>query len=218
MFMDKLRLGLSTKPLLKHKFYQLWSTGDLSKEVLIDYAKQYYCFINTFPRYISLVHSKCENEISRRILLDNLILEGYGRNNKAKSWRDFAANLGLIEYDIEHAVPNKTTEFVIDKCWSLCNESYASGLGMLYSHEFQAPKIALMQLDTLKKFYNMKNQDALAFFRGYKDDEWDPDKIATLIVKLFDDEQIIVFNSAIASSSAMWTFLDGIMIANKLDN
>lgn len=218
MFIDTLRTELSSKSLLEHKFYQLWNSGKLSKSAMSDYAKQYYCFVNNFPRFIALVYSKCENSISRRILLENLIIEGNGRNNKAKTWSQFAIHLGLIEYDIEHAVPSKTTEFAINQYWNLCNESYQSGLGALFTYEFYIPSLALMQMKALKKYYDIRNKDALRFFNSYQDiDMWDSDKISTLIVKTFKKDHIIIYDAAIAAHQAIWTFLDGLVISNNLE-
>ena len=219
MFANKLRAELSSNSLLEHRFYQLWEEGKLSKAALADYTKQYHCFISTLPRFISLVYSKCDNPISRRILLENLIIEGRGRDNKAKFWCNFANKLDVIEYDVEYAVPNKTTEFILNKYWNLCNTSSASGLGALYAYDYYAPIVTSMQMKSLKENYNIKDKISLEFFKSYQNTNvWDSDKIIALIVKLINEDQVTVFNSAISAHKAMWTFLDGILIVNNLDN
>ena len=68
MFIEKLNNNLEAKSLLKHKFYQLWSQGKLNKTILADYAEQYYKHVEAFPRYISLIHSQCENLADRHTL------------------------------------------------------------------------------------------------------------------------------------------------------
>ena len=39
--------------MLKHPFYVAWSEGKLSREVLQEYAKQYYAHVRAFPTYVS---------------------------------------------------------------------------------------------------------------------------------------------------------------------
>ena len=49
------------RSLLKHPFYQTWSAGGLTLERLRDYAAQYYRHVEAFPRYLSALHSRCED-------------------------------------------------------------------------------------------------------------------------------------------------------------
>ena len=55
------------------QFYQVyWNEGKLTREIIKDYAEQYYQHVKAFPRYISATHSICEDLDKRRILLENL--------------------------------------------------------------------------------------------------------------------------------------------------
>ena len=58
--------------LLKHPFYKAWNEGKLNREVIKDYAEQYYQHVKAFPRYISATHSLCDDISKRKILLENL--------------------------------------------------------------------------------------------------------------------------------------------------
>ena len=43
--------------ILKHPFYQVyWNEGKLTREIIRDYAEQYYQYVKAFPRYISATH------------------------------------------------------------------------------------------------------------------------------------------------------------------
>ena len=44
----------------------------MNREIIKDYAEQYYQHVKAFPRYISATHSICEDLEKRRILLENL--------------------------------------------------------------------------------------------------------------------------------------------------
>ena len=41
----------------------------LNREIIKDYAEQYYQHVKAFPRYISATHSLCEDISKRKILL-----------------------------------------------------------------------------------------------------------------------------------------------------
>ncbi len=62
--LDKIDNDIAEKHLLKHPFYLAWTRGELSKEALTDYAKQYYHHVAAFPTYLSAVHSKCDDQPS----------------------------------------------------------------------------------------------------------------------------------------------------------
>ena len=54
--------------MLKHPFYVAWTEGRLSKDVLAEYAKQYYAHVRAFPTYVSGVHSHCDDVAIRQEL------------------------------------------------------------------------------------------------------------------------------------------------------
>src|ERR1041384_1351032 len=79
--LDKIDSDIAEKHLLKHPFYLAWARGELSKEALIDYAKQYYYHVAAFPTYLSVVHAKCDDQPTRKQILQNLIDEEAGSPN-----------------------------------------------------------------------------------------------------------------------------------------
>ena len=61
MFSKELNKKLDKYHLLKHPFYKSWNEGKLTREIIKDYAEQYYQHVKAFPRYISATHSICED-------------------------------------------------------------------------------------------------------------------------------------------------------------
>lgn len=217
MFIEKLRTGIESKHLLNHPFYQLWSQGKLDQEILADYSKQYYKHVEAFPRYISLIHSQCDDLTDRQILLENLIEEERGEENHPKLWRDFSTELGISTNDLIHGKEYKTTKYLVDKFFDLCKKSYASGLGALYAYEYQTPAVAESKINGLKEFYNIVSEKALHFFEVHKGvDVWHSEEIGDLIEKLSPDDQAEAFEAASKAADALWGFLDGMMIAHNL--
>ena len=77
-FIEEVNSTINKKSLLDHPFYQKWNEGKLTQEELKEYAKQYYHFVKHFPRFVSCVHSNCDDVKTRQILLENLAdEEGY---------------------------------------------------------------------------------------------------------------------------------------------
>ena len=60
MFSKELGDKLDQYHLLKHPFYKVyWNEGKLTRDIIKDYAEQYYQHVKAFPRYISATHSIC---------------------------------------------------------------------------------------------------------------------------------------------------------------
>ena len=66
MFSKKLNKKLDKYHLLNHPFYKSWNDGKLTREIIKDYAEQYYQHVKAFPRYISATHSLCEDLDKRK--------------------------------------------------------------------------------------------------------------------------------------------------------
>ncbi|MFZ9202907.1 MAG: CADD family putative folate metabolism protein, partial [Candidatus Fonsibacter ubiquis] len=141
MFSKELNAKLDEFHLLKHPFYQAWNEGKLSREIIKDYAEQYYHHVKAFPRYISATHSICENIADRKILLENLNDEEDKNNDHPKLWKQFAVALGADENEIEKVKLEKFTSEMIDNFFKQGRSTYAEGLASLYTYERQIPEI-----------------------------------------------------------------------------
>ncbi len=217
MFIETLREQISDKNLLKHPFYLLWSAGKLDQAILADYAQQYYKHVEAFPRYISLIHSQCDDLEDRQILLENLIEEERGPENHPKLWRDFASSLGINASEISNCTQYAKTKHLVEEFFDLCKASYASGLGALYAYEHQTPAVADSKIKGLKEFYNIDSEQALKFFEVHKGvDEWHSEEVAGLIEKLPAKLKEEASKAAIKAAESLWGFLDGMMEAHNL--
>ena len=156
---------IAEKHLLKHPFYLAWTRGELSREALTDYSKQYYHHVAAFPTYLSAVHSHCENQTTRRQLLENLIDEEAGSPNHPQLWKQFAAGLGISDKEIENTIKEPETAKLIESFRTVCGkESTASGIAALYAYESQIPEICESKIDGLKKHYGFNNPAHYEYF------------------------------------------------------
>ncbi|MDZ7345094.1 MAG: CADD family putative folate metabolism protein, partial [candidate division KSB1 bacterium] len=154
-FIDVIDAQIASRSLLQHPFYQAWTRGELSREALRDYAMQYYHHVAAFPTYLSAVHALTDDLSARRQILLNLIDEEAGNPNHPALWLQFAESLGLQAEQVQSAVLQRETRYLIETFRSVCRRSTVEGLAALYAYESQIPAVAISKIEGLKKFYEI---------------------------------------------------------------
>ena len=164
-YLKDLDSDIAQKHLLKHPFYLAWTRGELTKEALADYAKQYYHHVAAFPTYLSAVHSQCDDQPTRKQLLLNLIDEEAGAPNHPELWKQFAKGVGVEADDLAKTPQQPETANLISTFRNVCGQnSTAAGLAALYAYESQIPEICETKIDGLKKHYGVSNPEHYRYF------------------------------------------------------
>ena len=164
-YLNQIDNDIADKHLLKHPFYLAWTRGELSKEALTDYARQYYHHVAAFPTYLSAVHANCEDQATRKQLLSNLIDEEAGSPNHPELWKKFADSLGVEDADLGQTKKQPETKNLINTFRSVCGQrSTAEGLAALYAYESQIPSICESKIDGLKKHYGFTKPEHYEYF------------------------------------------------------
>ncbi len=220
MFSKELGAKLDRYHLLKHPFYQkYWNEGKLTREIIKDYAEQYYQHVKAFPRYISATHSICEDLQKRRILLENLQDEENKDGDHPKLWKNFAKALGADEKEIENVKLDWFTKDMIDNFFSQARKSYAEGLASLYTYERQIPEIAETKIQGLKKFYGVSSKEGLEFFEAHKSaDVIHRAECEKLLDSLSKEEQVKAEEASVLTARYLWNFLSGMTSKHKLQS
>ena len=208
-FVENLKKELSPYHLLKHPFYQMWMKGELPKKCLQNYATQYYHHVSAFPRYISALHSLCDSQEDRKVLLENLNEEEGSRGDSHPDlWMYFAEGLGLGKKEVKNSPPCKSIQKLIHTFFSHCRGSYAKGLSALYSYEYQVPEVAETKIQGLKEHYSVTDKKTLLFFLVHKDADIEHrEAIEKLLEKLPESEQKEAISSAVSIAKNLWNFL-----------
>ena len=211
MFSKELGEKLDQYHLLKHPFYQVfWNEGKLTREIIKDYAEQYYQHVKAFPRYISATHSICDDIEKRRILLENLQDEENKDGDHPKLWKNFAKAMGADVKKIDHAEQEPFTKQRIDNFFKPARSSYAEGLASLYTYERQIPEIAETKIQGLKKFYGVNSKEGLEFFETHKSaDVIHRAECEKLLDGLSAEEQKKAEKAALSTAKYLWNFLSG---------
>ena len=218
MFSKQLNKKLDRYHLLTHPFYQVfWNEGKLTREIIKDYAEQYYQHVKAFPRYISATHSICDDIEKRKILLENLNDEENVDGDHPKLWKNFAAAVGADKEKIDDIKPDWFTKDMIDNFFSQARASYAEGLASLYTYERQIPEIAETKIQGLKKFYGVNSQEGLEFFEAHKSaDVVHRAECEKLLDSLSKEEQIKAEKASILTARYLWNFLSGMTSKHNL--
>lgn len=210
-FSHLLRKELEPLHLLNHPFYKAWNEGALTKDIIKDYASQYYHHVKAFPRYISSAHSICENIEDRKILLENLNDEENNGTDHPTLWRNFALESGNSDSEVDNASLDASTSNLIDTFFKHCRSSYPEALASIYSYEHQIPEIAKTKIDGLKNFYGISTDKALKFFHVHeKADIWHREQCEELLDRLSEEDQKKALIAAKSTAQALWDFLSGI--------
>ena len=212
-FIDRIDNMIKEKHLLNHSFYKAWSAGELPKETIREYAAQYFQHVSLFPRYLSSIHSNCEDIKTRQILLDNLIDEEKGEENHPELWMRFAEGMGNSRQKINTTEPMKEVSDLVKTFNRLSkSEKYHIGLAALYCYESMQPEISETKKDGLKKFYGIKDENTLKFFTVHMHaDKWHREVVRNLIKELSNtkDKQDEILRSVEAALDSLNNFLTG---------
>jgi pyrroloquinoline-quinone synthase len=112
--LERIDALIAERHLLKHPFYTKWRAGELTRDELQEYARQYYAFESTFPRLLSALHTRSDRPDVRQSLLDNLWDEEHGEVNHAEMWLRFGEGIGVERSSVRSAVANVGTRALLE--------------------------------------------------------------------------------------------------------
>ena len=212
-FVKKVDKKIQDMHLLNHSFYQSWNEGSLSNDTIREYAAQYFQHVSAFPRYLSAIHSNCEDIKTRQILLENLVDEEKGSENHPELWMRFAEGMGNNRDKVKNAALMKETKELVDTFNKLSrSEQYHIGLAALYCYESMQPEISKTKKDGLQKLYGINDENTLKFFTVHMHaDEWHREVIRNLLVELCntDEKKKQILEAVDSALTALNNFLTG---------
>ena len=190
-FLNKVEKRIKKHHLLNHSFYRAWNAGELDRSVIQEYAAQYFKHVSAFPRYLSSIHSNCEDISVRQEILENLIDEERGKENHPELWMRFAEGMGKDRKSVQETAPIEETEALVNSFMKLSkDERYHMGFGALYCYESMVPEIAENKIDGLKKFYGVTDgEETLKFFEVHQHaDKWHRQVVKKILGEICDSD------------------------------
>lgn len=202
------------KHMLAHPFYTRWQAGELTREELKGYAKEYYAFEKEFSRFVSTVHSRCEDLQMRQMLLENLIHEEQGEENHPELWLRFAEGMGAERDEVRSHFHSDETQHLLRTFRKFTQGGHlVEGLAALYAYERQQPDVARQKIEGLHRCYGVTDENTVAFFKAHQvSDVYHAETEATLLDKLCETPELKekAVKAASETLDALYEFLSGV--------
>jgi pyrroloquinoline-quinone synthase len=150
--------------LLKHPFYQAWTEGTLSRESLQLYAQQYYHHVRSFPENLRQLAGRANSDLAG-IVNENLAEELDPAGSHPQLWRQFAESLGVSGETLDRARPLPGIAALLDTFDEMVSQgTMMQAIASFYVYEAQVPEISTQKISGLRRFYNITEPKALAYF------------------------------------------------------
>jgi pyrroloquinoline-quinone synthase len=185
---------------------------DAAHRLVRAYAGQYYAFESAFPRFLSAIHSRCEQPEIRQTILANLWDEEHGENNHAELWLRFAEGVGVNRSDVSGTTYNAATRSLVDTYRRATTEApIAAGVAAIHAYERQVPAVASAKIAGLQAHYGIREPRALAFWETHR--FLDEDHAAgerAVLADIGEGDREAVIGTTRESLDAWWRFLDAV--------
>ncbi|MGH2740451.1 MAG: CADD family putative folate metabolism protein [Actinomycetota bacterium] len=209
---DTIDRMIQERHLLSHPLYKKWDAGTLPKEAIQEYARQYYAFESEFPRFLSAIHSRSENPLVRKHLLENLWDEEHGEENHAELWLQFAEGMGVGRDDVRSSQRNEATRTLVETYRrTSAREPVAAGIAAIHAYEAQVPAVSRVKIDGLRKHYGIDDGRTTGFFEVHErlDVEHSGAERA-MLEELAEDEPEAAVGATEDALEAWWGFLSAV--------
>ena len=219
-FFRELDTRIAKYDLLCHPFYKAWSAGELSREDLQAYAKDYYHHVEAFPEYLAELAVRLDESELRRAILANLADEkgmddSSGEASPAHSelWLDFVEGVGGARKMLGHS-PHPAIKRLTSFFHSIASDGTAEeALAAFYAYESQVPRVAAEKARGLKGMYGADEKTYGYFTLHAKADVFHANIWRQQLAKQVDDNPQAAEKALAAVENAakmLWQALDGI--------
>jgi len=197
--------------LLKHPFYQAWTEGKLPKESLQLYAEQYYQHVRAFPENLKELAGRANGPLAA-LVNENLAEELDPSGPHSSLWRQFAQSLGVSDAALDGARPLPGIAALLDTYDEVASQgTMTQAVASFYAYEAQVPEIATQKISGLRRFYNITEPRALAYFGVHEEADvrhraaW-----RAWLATQKDEDAFGVLCTAELSLKALWGALDAV--------
>ena len=159
------------------------------------------------------MHARCDDQPTRKQLLDNLVDEEAGSPNHPELWLQFAEGLGVAKEDVTVSPQWSETSNLIGTFRSVCSEgTTAEGLAALYAYESQIPSVAESKIKGLVDNYTMTEPRHYQYFTVHieADREHAAAERSLLDRYVTDDNAATTANAVDRILDALWEMLSGV--------
>ena len=214
-FFDQLDARIAKYDLLCHPFYRAWAAGELTREDLREYGRQYFRHVEAFPKYLSEFASRVlDSELCRAVLTnrdDELGL--HGSRPHAELWLDFVEGMGGDRRPGAKTEISQVSELT-EHFHSVARQaSSEEALAAFYAYESQVPRVAQEKARGLREMYGADEKTCGYFTLHTTADVYHSRVWRNQLAKQVEKNPAVADNALAAAekaAKALWNALDGI--------
>lgn len=204
--------------LLTHSFYTAWSRGELTKNDLQMYGKQYYQHVEAFPEYLDELAQRLPEGELRSAIEENREDELGSRAADCLShsdmWLDFVEGMGGSSTEAKSIEPIPAIKELISQFHTVAKrKDVAEALAAFYTYESQVPRIAQEKAAGLKERYGAEPK-TYRYFSVHSTADIEHANVWRRLIseEINNDEDKMnqALKSVEATASSLWKVLDGI--------
>jgi pyrroloquinoline-quinone synthase len=216
-FFAELDARIARYDLLCHPFYKAWAAGELSREDLQAYGRQYFHHVAEFPEYLQEFGARVEDAQLRRAVLvnreDELGMDG--ARPHPELWLDFVEGMGGERTGSETRLPEMNA--LTGWFHSVAREGAPEeALAAFYAYESQAPRVAAEKARGLREMYSADARTCEYFTLHTIADVYHSRIWRHQLAKIVEANPDIAEKALAAgenAAKALWKALDGIEAA-----
>jgi len=217
-FLDQMDARIAKYDLLCHPFYRAWSAGELTREDLREYARDYFHHVEAFPDYLQEFGSRLvDDQLRRAVLLNRDDEMGLGDGSRPHSelWLDFVEGMGGERETSQAPVPE--IEELMSWFHSVARDGTPEeALAAFYAYESQVPRVAAEKARGLREIYCADEKTYQYFTLHPTADIYHARTWRHQLAKLVEEDPKAAekaLNAGENAAKALWKALDGIEAA-----
>ena len=164
-FFDQLDARIAKYDLLCHPFYKAWAAGELTRDDLREYARDYYHHVEAFPAYLAEFVARLEESELRRAVLANMADENGSEDPSGEAsvphsdlWLDFVEGMGA-DRDLRAHQPLAEVRDLIEFFHQTAKQATpVEALAAFYAYESQVPRVAQEKARGLREMYDASDK------------------------------------------------------------
>ncbi len=219
-FFDQLDARIAKYDLLCHPFYKAWAAGELTREDLRDYARDYYHHVEAFPAYLEELCARLEEGELRSAVMANMAdengMEGFSGQPSVRHsdlWLDFVEGMGADRNMAGHQPVAEVSDLIDFFHETARGRTPAEALTSFYAYESQVPRVAQEKFRGLREMYGA-NEKACGYFTLHATADIHHSKIwRHQLAKCLETDPNLADKALLAgerTAIALWQALDGI--------
>jgi pyrroloquinoline-quinone synthase len=219
-FFAQLDSSIAKYDLLCHPFYKAWSAGDLTRDDLREYARDYFHHVEAFPTYLAELGVRLEDGELRRAVLANMCDEmgeadgaGDGARAHSELWLDFAEGMGAGRDMRGHHAVSEVTELVSSFHNVASEGTPEEALAAFYVYESQVPRVAKEKARGLREMYAADERTCGYFDLHTTADVFHSQVWRQQLAKLLEANPEVAekaLEAGVSAGKGLWRALDGI--------